>query len=836
MGAFKSPRTISRTEYFKKALRQPPGAVYVSPIELNKENGAIESPHVPVLRFATSLQTPDGQPFGILIINVDMRRAFAGIREAMRPGRDIFIINERGDYLVNPQLDREFGFEFGRPARLQDDFPALAHALEANEASSEMIRDAAGERLGVAVVPVSIAALVNSPRVVMIETISDPEIMAPVIATRNASLAGGLAATFCAIALAILLARSLTRQLVQMTSAVRAFARDEPLVVPVSAGGEIGTLAQAFARMASEMGTKAVALKREIEERRRVFETSLDLIVVVDRQGTFVRVSPSSAAILGYQPEEMIGRGANDFIYPEDIESAHNEMRATRRGQVLRNFEIRYVRKDGRIVTLSWNGVWSQPERRHFLVGRNVTEERIAQRMFQLAVESCPSGMVMIDDAGKVVLVNGEIERQFGYRREEVLGRPIEVLMPHVGAGSDFTGRRKDGTQFPMEVKLNPIQTREGLLVLGVIVDVSERKRMERLKDEFVSTVSHELRTPLTSISGSLGLLVGQWSGKLPESAVRLLAIAHKNSQRLVRLIRDILDIEKMESGRVVFNMSRVDVRELAEQGIEANRGFAEGYGIRVRLEAASSGSDVSADPDRLAQVITNVLSNAIKFSPPQGEVLVAVERNGAAVRMSVRDHGSGIPADFRPHVFEKFAQADATDSRQKGGTGLGLSIVKQIVERLGGEVGFDDAPGGGTVFHVALPAWDHVTKRRVLHVDDDHDVLAAVTAALRTTADVVSVDSLAGARGALAADHIDLAVLDIALGAESGLDLLPDLRDRQGNAIPVIIFSAHGAAPARDEQVQVAFDKANGGLQNLVATVRDRLTRPPAHACKEVV
>ena len=187
-----------------------------------------------------------------------------------------------------------------------------------------------------------------------------------------------------------------------------------------------------------------------------------------------------------------------------------------------------------------------------------------------------------------------------------------------------------------------------------------------------------------------------------------------------------ILDIEKIESGRVVFNLSRVDVRPLVEQAIEGNRGFAEGYGVRVRLDPASADGEVNADPDRLAQVITNLLSNAIKFSPADGEVLVAVEKNGDVVRISVRDHGSGIPADFKPHIFEKFAQADATSSRQKGGTGLGLSIVKQIVERLGGEVGFDDAPGGGTIFHVELPAWNAATGQ-----DIDLDEQPAACAAL---------------------------------------------------------------------------------------------------------
>jgi signal transduction histidine kinase len=248
------------------------------------------------------------------------------------------------------------------------------------------------------------------------------------------------------------------------------------------------------------------------------------------------------------------------------------------------------------------------------------------------------------------------------------------------------------------------IETRGLLRALRYAI---ERKRLDRLKDEFVSTVSHELRTPLTSISASLGLVMGKAAGSLPDPMARLLAIAHKNSERLVRLVNDILDIEKMQSGRVVFNLGRVDVRSLVEQAIEGNRELAEGYGVRIRLEAAHAVCDVRADPDRLAQVVTNLLSNALKFSPAQAEVVVAIEEATDVVRISVRDHGTGISVDFKPHIFERFAQADATNVRQNGGTGLGLSIVKQIVDRLGGEVGFADAPGGGTIFHVALPCWE---------------------------------------------------------------------------------------------------------------------------------
>lgn len=233
-----------------------------------------------------------------------------------------------------------------------------------------------------------------------------------------------------------------------------------------------------------------------------------------------------------------------------------------------------------------------------------------------------------------------------------------------------------------------------------------ERKRLERLKDEFVSTVSHELRTPLTSITGSLGLLMGRTAGILPEPAARLLAIAHTNSQRLVRLVNDILDVEKLESGHVVFDVRRVAVGLLVGQTAEAVKGFADGHGVRIRVEAADAGADVRADADRLAQVLTNLLSNAVKFSPPASEVVVAVEEGLDVVRISVRDHGPGISADFKSRVFERFAQADATNARRKGGTGLGLSIVKQIVDRLGGTVGFAEAPGGGTIFHVELPVW----------------------------------------------------------------------------------------------------------------------------------
>jgi signal transduction histidine kinase len=234
-----------------------------------------------------------------------------------------------------------------------------------------------------------------------------------------------------------------------------------------------------------------------------------------------------------------------------------------------------------------------------------------------------------------------------------------------------------------------------------------ERKRLERLKDEFVSTVSHELRTPLTSITGSLGLLMGQATGTIPVPMARLLEIAHKNCKRLVRLVNDILDIEKLESGRLVFDAKRIDVLSLVEHSVEASQSFAESEGIQLRMESdANAEVDIRADADRLSQVLANLLSNAIKFSVRGDEVIVTVEKEVDLVRIMVRDHGPGISAEFRPHIFGRFAQADATSTRQKGGTGLGLYLVKKIVDRFNGVVDFVDAPGGGTIFKIELPSW----------------------------------------------------------------------------------------------------------------------------------
>jgi signal transduction histidine kinase len=238
-------------------------------------------------------------------------------------------------------------------------------------------------------------------------------------------------------------------------------------------------------------------------------------------------------------------------------------------------------------------------------------------------------------------------------------------------------------------------------------IDADDARRLAGMMDEFVANVSHELRTPLTSIAGSLGLLAAGVAGKLPAAAGRLISIANGNAQRLVRLINDVLDIGKMESGHMLCNFGPVDLRTVAEQTINANRALAEIGDVSLHFEMVSSHCMVRADADRLIQVLTNLLSNAIKFSKQRDQVIVKVEVNGSTANVSVRDHGPGIPEEFKSRIFGKFAQAKTDDPSPKTGSGLGLHIAAKIVEQHGGTVGFRSAPDGGTIFYFWVPLWN---------------------------------------------------------------------------------------------------------------------------------
>jgi signal transduction histidine kinase len=258
------------------------------------------------------------------------------------------------------------------------------------------------------------------------------------------------------------------------------------------------------------------------------------------------------------------------------------------------------------------------------------------------------------------------------------------------------------------EKVLTPIEGENEFAQLGEAFNEMLRvsDSVDRLKSEFVSTVSHELRTPLTSIRGAVGLVTGSFSDNLPENVRELLVMADRNIDRLTLLVNDILDLEKIESGKLEFNFVPLDLVELARHALESNAGYAHQHQVRLRLVDSPFQADIMGDESRLLQVFANLLSNAIKYSPAGGEVEVSIWQSDDRFRVSVKDHGNGIPEEFRARIFQRFAQADSSDTRQKGGTGLGLNISKVIVERHSGVIGYECRQGIGTEFYFELPVW----------------------------------------------------------------------------------------------------------------------------------
>jgi PAS domain S-box-containing protein len=348
------------------------------------------------------------------------------------------------------------------------------------------------------------------------------------------------------------------------------------------------------------------------------------------------------------------------------------------------------------------------------------------EQRIQTILEAAQDPFIGMDLQGRITDWNTQAEAVFGWKREEILGQSAaQTLLPPryavalEAALAEYlaTGRSemldrpvervmidRHGREIPVEIKVGLVSTGSQRFFAAFVHDISRRRQVERLKDEFISTVSHELRTPLTAIYGSLNLVNTGMAGELPPDAKELIGISHDSTERLIRLVNDILDVEKIASGKVEYRRVRQPLRPLVEQAMRDTRAYADGLGIAMQL-ADGPDTEAEVDGDRIVQVCVNLLSNAIKFSPPAGTVEVALARVGDAVRVSVVDHGEGIAPEFGARLFERFAQADATDRRTRGGTGLGLNICRSIVQAHGGTIAFQSEPGVRTEFYFDLPA-----------------------------------------------------------------------------------------------------------------------------------
>ncbi|MDO8329836.1 MAG: ATP-binding protein [Fluviicoccus sp.] len=443
---------------------------------------------------------------------------------------------------------------------------------------------------------------------------------------------------------------------------------------------------------------------------------------------------------------------------------------------------------------------------------RELNEQRI---LLYAIFESVADAIFTLDTHGLIENFNPAALRLFDYAADELAGKPVRELVPALephltdGSGgaldSNLEGRRKNGVVFPLEAGISPMQMADRTMFTVVMRDISERRHMERLKNEFISTVSHELRTPLTSIRGALGLVLGKASDGLSPKAKQLLETATRNSERLTLLINDILDLEKIESGRLEFIFTALDLVAVTRQAISANESYASQHQVSLRLDGAPEQALISGDEHRLLQVFANLISNAVKYSPPGGVVTICIDRQYHYWRVSVHDNGKGIPDAFRPRIFQRFAQADASDTRDKGGTGLGLSITKAIVERHEGAVDYTSAPGDTEFFftlpatEIGNPAGEAVEARfRLLICENNSDTALMLSELLQEEGFACDIAfSIAKVKALLMMHTYDAMLLDIAMTEGDSMTLLQDLREHpEHRKLPVIMINGHQGDP----------------------------------------
>lgn len=451
---------------------------------------------------------------------------------------------------------------------------------------------------------------------------------------------------------------------------------------------------------------------------------------------TMYYLSDAVAQLTGYDAGDFIGDSKITFTaitHPDDVERISTLVQQALDEHRVFDLEYRICRADGewRHMQEIGRGVYDDKGALQFIDGfiwdvqeRHDSEQEkhaMTNKLRQL-FEMAPIGILQVDNSGRFLEANPEFCRLTGYSQEELTQMTFLDITPEedwdkskaAAAEIQRKGRfgpvekhyrRRDGKLLQAEISGSLIDQGEGNRCWWTLVkDISEQKRIERMKNEFISTVSHELRTPLTSITGALGLMTHSMLGSLPEKAQGIVSIAYKNSQRLAVLINDLLDMEKLLAGKMYFDFKIQPIRPLVEQAIDENQAYADSYGVSFVLQDEAPAAHINIDAFRLQQVLNNLLSNAAKYSQRNGHVDISLQVKDGWLRVSVRDYGAGIPPEFRTRIFQKFSQADATNSRQKGGTGLGLAISKELVERMAGRIGFDSELGQGSCFFAEFP------------------------------------------------------------------------------------------------------------------------------------
>lgn len=617
-------------------------------------------------------------------------------------------------------------------------------------------------------------------------------------------------------------------------------------------------------------------LSRTSRWRDAIFDVASLSLIITDVQGVIQSFNVGASRMLGYSEHELLHKGNLKDLHQVAGASAADatqgkafavlEFEALAAGAArgeLKSEERAYRCKDGRTVRVmeTLTAVRDDDGRieGYLSVARDITLERsqaeklrASAERTQAILDNAADGIVLIAEDGAIISFNLAAEQIFGLRAAQAQGLAIEALLSEEDAniltsrrqkkeaGSiEVKGCRADGELFPLELSFSEIRSDGRLLYIALMRDITDRKRVERMKNEFIATVSHELRTPLTAISGSLRLLDADVLGELPESVKKMVRVAHNNSERLLNLVNDLLDIEKLVAGKVRLTLEYLVVADLLINAMEATASYAQQFDVALRLDSSDLPKDsqrylVRADAKRITQVLINLISNAVKFSHPGNDVVLRMSLERESLIVSVVDHGIGIAAEFRERIFQKFSQADSSTTRDKGGTGLGLAISKEIIEQHSGTIDFESREGHGSRFYFALPCTvipDVVPpstgeRLSVLHVEDDEAILQLLHILVGDAAGLTQVSSVAAAREALATTQYDIVLLDVLLPDGGGLELLETIVSLQPKATEVLALTQVDLTPAQQQRFTRVFAKDAALVAQLSHYLNARMER----------
>ncbi|MBO4227416.1 PAS domain S-box protein [Bradyrhizobium neotropicale] len=746
--------------YFRDTLALGVGGIYVSPVELDKDAGAAQP--APILRVATPVPATDGKPFGIILIEINMRGELDRTRSSVRTGETAYVVDSRGNYLVHPDRTREFGGQTGSGADWRRDFPYLASAQGTTQGFSRMVEGAGGRPNGVALAP---ALLVDNQWIAVIETVPNAVFMAPAATIRNSSIVVGLLAVLAAAGLAILIARSLMRPIRQLTAAVESVAQKGTDAIPVDAPGETGVLARAFVRVISEVNAKTVALEREVVEhlrteaardrlagRERLFsaavESSNDAVITQSLDGIVTGWNPAAERLFGYAATEAVGRHVSLIVPPDRAAETDDVLRRISSGETIANNETVRLRKDGTPVEVSLS-ISPIKSASGAIIGicktaRDMTESRKAQENLreseQLArgiINSALDAFVQIDQKGIIRYWNPQAESLFGWPGEEalgknvfeLLGRPDGPLKAALGAflhsggvqlqqpRREVQARRRDGTEFTAELSIAALKTRDGFVFNGFVRDLTDKiaaeERMRQAEKmeavgQLTGGIAHDFNNILTVITGTIEILAD--AVKTEPQLAAITKMIDEAAARGAELTQHLLAFARKQP----LDPREIDVNLLI---VETTKLLQRTLGEHVEIESIFEDETCLAivDPNQLVTAILNLALNARDAMPDGGKLVLETGtvfldetyarlqgdvRPGRYAMIAVSDTGTGIPSDIIDKVFNPFF----TSKGPGKGTGLGLSMVYGFIKQSAGHIKIYSEEGHGTTVKMYLP------------------------------------------------------------------------------------------------------------------------------------